>query len=325
MTPTDALAPAPSTALANELADLDELGAILAKNARASSTRRAYAGQWQRFGSWCSAHGLAPLPAAPSTVRRYVTARAAEGCKVSTLAQALAAIGEAHRVAGQSIPSPKTDPELREAWKGIRRELRTRPERKAAAERDVLREMVAALPSTLGGIRDRALLLLGFAGAFRRSELVALDVADVTFTAEGLRVHVRRSKTDQESAGAEVGIRHGSAPLVCPVAAVRAWLEASAVTEGPLLRAVDRHDNVRGALSGRDVARRVKAAAKRVGLDASTFGGHSLRAGLATTAAKAGATTGEIMRQGRWSSAQMVEAVYVRPATVFDNAAAGVL
>ncbi len=321
---TDTLATVSAAPIA-PLSELGELARAFALEARSAGTVRAYRGQWASFARWCEARGLAALPASPSTVALYLSARAAEGARVSTLGQALAAIGEAHRVAGQPIPSPKSSPELREVWKGIRRTLRVAPVRKAAAVPDVLRAMLATVPAGLIGERDRALLLLGFAGAFRRSELWALEVSDLSFDADGLTVRVRASKTDQEGAGAVVGIRRSADPSMCPVLAVRAWLDASGIESGPVLRSVSRHGRIGEAMSGRDVARRVKLAAERAGLDPSRFGAHSLRAGLATAAAKRGASTGDIMRQGRWRSAQMVEAVYVRPATVFENPAAAVL
>lgn len=321
---TEALATVSAAQLA-PLSELADLAQAFAREARSAGTVRAYRGQWAAFVRWTEARTLEALPASPSTVALYLSDRAAEGARVSTLGQALAAIGEAHRVADLPIPSPKSSAQLREVWKGIRRSLRVAPSRKVAAVPDVLRAMLATLPAGLIGERDRALLLLGFAGAFRRSELCALEVADLAFDAEGLTVRVRASKTDQEGAGALVGIRYAADPAMCPVRAVRAWLDAAAIESGPVLRSVSRHGRIGERMTGRDVARRVQLAAERAGLDASRFGAHSLRAGLATAAAKRGASTGDIMRQGRWKSAQMVEATYVRPATVYDNDAAGVL
>ncbi|MEZ4339082.1 MAG: site-specific integrase [Sandaracinaceae bacterium] len=188
-----------------------------------------------------------------------------------------------------------------------------------------LRELVTGLEDTRIGKRDRALLTLGFAGAFRRSELVALDVEDLRFAGEGIEVLIRRSKTDQEAEGAEVGIPFGSDPATCPVRSTRAWLEDAMHGADALFRSVSRHGRVGGRLSGRDVARIVKRAALRAGLDPADFAGHSLRAGLATSAAKAGKNDRAIMRQGRWRSRAMVDR-YVRDAKLLDedNAAAGI-
>ena len=145
-------------------------------------------------------------------------------------------------------------------------------------------------------MRDRALLLVGFAGAFRRSELVSLDVADVMFASDGLVVQLRRSKTDQEGEGRKVGLPFGSNPLTCPVRSLRAWLGVAAIARGPIFRAVDRHGNVADAwLTDQSVALVVKRCAKAAGLDWERYAGHSLRSGLATAAAMADVSERAIM------------------------------
>jgi integrase len=157
---------------------------------------------------------------------------------------------------------------------------------------------VDAADDGLIGCRDRALVLLGFAGAFRRSELVALEVADCVFGREGLTVLLRRSKTDQDGQGRKVGIPYGSNPETCPMRVLQRWLEQSGVTTGPVFRSLNRHGQVQPAgLSGIDVARVVKKLAERAGLDPAKFAGHSLRAGHATAAAIAGASERSIMNQ----------------------------
>jgi len=142
------------------------------------------------------------------------------------------------------------------------------------------------------------LLLIGFAGAFRRSELVSLDVDDAQFTQDGLVVTLRRSKTDQEGAGRKVGLPYGSHPITCPVRALRAWLENASITRGPIFRYVDRHGNVGPhRLTDQVVALVVKRCAMNAGLDAARYAGHSLRAGLATAAAEADVSERSIMAQ----------------------------
>lgn len=322
-TTTGLVAPSGSSAAVVEVEQLAGDARAFAAAARAERTRDAYRYQWARFEAWCDERGFAVLPARPTTIALYLTAWANEGATVATLGQALAAIGEAHRVAGH--PPPNRAPELREVWKGIRRTLGTAPRRVEPLVVERLRELVAGLEDTRIGMRDRALLTLGFAGAFRRSELVALDVEDLRFAGEGIEVLIRRSKTDQEGEGAEVGIPFGSDPATCPVRSTRAWLEDAMHGSGALFRSVSRHGRVGARLSGRDVARIVKRAALRAGLDPSDFAGHSLRAGLATSAAKAGKNDRAIMRQGRWRSRAMVDR-YVRDAKLLDedNAAAGI-
>jgi integrase len=183
--------------------------------------------------------------------------------------------------------------------------------------------MVAAAAPGLLGVRDRALLLLGFAGAFRRSELTSLDHEDLEFTPEGLVALLRRSKTDQEAQGRKVGIPYGSNPQTCPVRAVQAWFAASEISTGPIFRRVDRHGKLRaGRLSGYAVALVVKRHAEAAGLDAAKYAGHSLRAGLATSAAIGGASERAIMAQTGHRSVSMVRR-YIRDGNLFrENAAA---
>ena len=172
--------------------------------------------------------------------------------------------------------------------------------------------MIEALPEGLKGVRDRALLLVGFAGAFRRSELVSLDVDDLDFTEEGLVVTLRRSKTDQEGEGRRVGVPFGSNPTTCPVRSMKAWLEASAITDGPVFRSVNRHGQLQAQrLTSQSVALVVKRYAEVCGLDRHAFAGHSLRAGFATVAARNGANERSIMNQTGHKSLTIVRR-YIR-------------
>jgi integrase len=186
-----------------------------------------------------------------------------------------------------------------------------------------LRRISALLPSGLAGTRDRALLLLGFAGALRRSELVGLNVEDLDFREEGLVITLRRSKTDQEREGRQVGIPYGSDPTTCPFRSVRAWIRASGINAGALFRPVSRNGTLgQSRLSDRSVALLVKRFAEQIGKDASCFSGHSLRAGLVTAAALAGVSDRSIMAQTGHRSANMVRR-YVRDCSLFRDNAAG--
>jgi integrase len=215
---------------------------------------------------------------------------------VATIEQDLAAITAAHRLA--NLPSPREAAVVRAVRQGIRRELGVAPAQKSRLLVEKLKAVVRELPDSLAGVRDRALLLVGFAGAFRRSKLVGIAVEDLEWVDEGLRVRLRRSKTDQEGEGATLGIPKGSRSATCPPTALRAWLETSGIINGPVFREVTRHGAVgESALSGRSVARIVKRAAVLAGLEPGGFAGHSLRAGLATSAARAKKTERDIMRQ----------------------------
>jgi integrase len=185
--------------------------------------------------------------------------------------------------------------------------------------------MVEGLGTDPAGCRDRALFLLGFAGALRRSELVGLDMDDVTEGSDGLTVRLRRSKTDQEGAGRTVGIPFGSNPVTCPVRAWRAWLEVSGITEGHAFCPVDRHGHLGTTrLSGNAVALVLKRHAAGAGLDPKEVAGHSLRAGLATSAAGAGVPERVIAEQTGHKGTAMLRR-YIREGSLFrENAASAV-
>jgi site-specific recombinase XerD len=184
--------------------------------------------------------------------------------------------------------------------------------------------MVALAPEGLKGVRDRALLLLGFAGAFRRSELVALDVADIAETETGLLVTIRRSKTDQDGEGVTIAIPRGD--VACPARALREWLDAAGIEAGPILRPINKAGTVSGErLTDRSVANIVKAYAERAGFDANLFSGHSLRSGFLTSAAAKGASIFKMMHVSRHKSVDTLRG-YVRDAELFkDHAGAGLL
>jgi site-specific recombinase XerD len=279
----------------------------LAKAEKAASTRKAYGTDFRIFQAWCDARGVPGLPAAAETVAAYLAAHAATS-KASTLGRRVAAIRYAHKLAGLALP---TDAEgVKATMRGIRRTFGGARNKKAPAIAAKMQSMVATAPDSLAGLRDRALLLLGFAGAFRRSELVALDVADIAETETGLLVTIRRGKTDQEGIGRTIAIPRGD--VACPVKALRAWLEAAAIDGGPIFRPIDKGGTVRPSRhTDRSVANIVKAYAERAGFDASTFSGHSLRAGFLTSAAGKGASIFKMMDVSRHKSVDTLRG-YVR-------------
>jgi integrase len=295
-----------------------------AENAKAPATRRAYASDWRHFETWCATAGLSCLPAVPETVALYIAALA-ESHRTATISRRMAAISAAHKAVGQQSPASMRHGAVASVWHGIKRtQGMAHQGAKAPVLVENLRAMVRSLRPGVIGVRDRALLLVGFAGAFRRSELVGLDFEDVQFTSDGLVVLLRRSKTDQEGEGRRVGLPYGSNPETCPVRALRAWIEGSGIDAGPLFRSVDRHGKIRGRLSGYAVALIIKKYAGAVGLEPAAFSGHSLRAGLVTSAAIAGASERAIMSQTGHRSSSMVRR-YVRDANLFrENVAARV-
>jgi site-specific recombinase XerD len=211
----------------------------MARAGQASATRRAYRSDFAVFAAWCARHGAAALPALPEIVAAFLN-EAGRGIKASTIGRRAAAICHAHRMAGHAPPT--ADERVKATMAGIRRTIGTAQVKKAAATADKLLAMTAQPGPTLAALRDRALLLLGFAMAARRSELVALDEADIEETSEGLRVTIRGSKTDQERAGQVVAVPRGS--ITCPVAALRAWLDAARIMDGPLFRPINKSDKM---------------------------------------------------------------------------------
>jgi site-specific recombinase XerD len=291
---------------------------------RSKGTRRAYGSDFADYTSWCHTHGMVPLPGMAPAVAMYVTACADRGLAVSSIGRRLAAIAYYHRDAG--LETPTRHPVVLAVWEGVRRTIGVAQVGKDAIVTEQLRALVAPLGSSPLDVRDRALLLVTFAGAFRRSEVVGFDAIDARFVADGVTLHLRKSKTDQEGAGALVGIAYGSHLATCPVRALRAWTDlAGAIDDGPLFRRVRSGGRVTSErLTAQSVALIVKRHAVRAGLDPDNFGGHSLRAGFVTTAALAGMSESKIMRQTRHKSSATLQR-YIRPATVWtDNASADV-
>ncbi len=283
------------------------------QNEKAAGTRRAYGSDFRIFAGWCEVRSVSHLPAEPETVATFIAAEAEVGTKPSTIGRRLAAIRYAHRLAGQPTP---TDAELvGVTMRGIRRTVGTAKVKKAPATAGVVVDMLAHVPDTLTGKRDRALLLLGFACASRRSELVALQVADLELLSDGLRVTIRRSKTDQEGRGQTVGVPAGGKLLVAE--RVVAWIQAAGITSGPIFRPINRHGQVLpAALTATSVAAIVKAYVGRAGLDPATFAGHSLRRGFLTSAANHGATLARMKAVSRHKSVDVLMG-YVDDAEMF--------
>jgi integrase len=288
------------------------------------NTERAYRGDWNRWEAWCAARGLVPAPVQPAALYAYASSLADDGKKASTIDRAIAGIS--YHVEMRGHPRPVFDKRLGRLMKGVR---------KRAGRR--VRPMTPLLPQDLAAVfpempvrqtrpaRDRALLSVGLAGAFRRSELVAIDVEHLSWSSEGVRVYVPTSKTDKEDEGAWVGIEPGDHEETCPVVNLERWLDLEGIHEGPVFRRLTRLDNVLDARAADNTVNRVvRAVAEAVGHDPTEYGGHSLRAGYATAAAAVGKPLEVIMRHGRWRRVETVLR-YIRPVAVFaDNPTKGI-
>ena len=306
-----------------------------ARRSISRNTQRAYESDWADFMEFCQHHGRAALPADPETVALYYTALAEAGAKPSTIKRRQASIKKAHQLAGRL--SPTDDPRPKAVMAGIRRELGVRPAQKSPLMTDLVRQLLQHIPTdTEAGLRDRALLLLGFSSGRRRSELVALDVEDLREVPEGYRVLIQRSKTDQEGEGQEIGIPYGQHSETCPVTALKGYLTAAGLETGPLFRPANRNGALRKGYRDEDgfwrewrmtddnVALIIKHWISRAGLSPADFAGHSLRAGLATQSAANGAPERAIMAQTGHSDVEMVRR-YIRSGQLFDENAANYL
>jgi len=311
-------------ALAIPADPLAEQARVYLRAAKAPSTLRAYRSDWEHFRQWCGHRGEQALPSVPETVALYLVALAATH-RPATMTRRLTSIAKAHAIAGHPSPANMQHPVVAETLQGIRRTLGVAQPAKTPLLTADLIKVLAHLDPGLAGTRDRALLLVGYTGALRRSELAALTMDDLAWVQEGAVLTLRRSKTDQAGQGRKVAIPRGGHPETCPVTALRSWLEKAKITDGPLFRPVDRHGRARKAGLHRDsVGDIVKRAVERAGYEAAGFAGHSLRAGFATQAARNGASAFDIMRQTGHRSIATVSR-YVRDAQIFRDSPASKL
>lgn len=291
----------------------------------ASATTKAYASDMRIFEAWCGRYGRTAFPASPETIAAFLVEEAAAGKKVATLERRLAAIAVGHATlklvdtnAAQQ-GSPTGHPIVRQAMEGIRRESGTAQDRKRALTVADVRAICEMLPENLEGWMTKALLLIGFAGGFRRSELAAFDVRDVRIVEQGVLLFLRRSKTDQSGQGRWVAISQGVNPVTCPVRALKTWMLMGGLAEAdPLFRHARWEWVLEGRITGHQINKIVKQAVKMIGLDASDYGAHSLRAGLVTAARAAGGQNWAVMRQTGHASERML-GIYDRPEDLFEG------
>ena len=296
-----------------------------AREALAPATLRAYRADWQHFCAWCRDAGWTALPAAPETVAAYLAALATTHTS-SALVRRLAALSRAHRLAGQDWP--RAHPAIRNTLRGIQRTY-GRPQRQAAAlATEELVRLVASWDATPAGRRDRALLLLGYAGALRRSELVAVQREHITLTAEGLRLLIPRAKGDQTGKGASIGIPRGGRPDTCPVRALEVWLEVSGCRYGPVFRGIDMRGRIASGALHPDAVRRILARRAAIaGLKppaGERLSPHGLRAGFITQAYINGARDEQIMDHTRQKDLRTMRR-YVRRAKLVTDSPAKLL
>ena len=318
---TEAIAIAPTPAGQAALAAAQ----ALARKATAPATLRAYKADWTHFSQWCADHGFIPVPAAPATVGAYL-ASLADSHAPSTIRRRLSALGKMHRF--NDLPWNPAHRAIQGPLQGVLR-TRGRPVRKATAlTLPMLRQLLATCDASARSRRDRALLLFGFVGALRRSELVALNVEDVAIVAGGLRLRIMRGKTDQLGQGAEVGLPRGRHVETCPVRAFEAWQAVAKRQAGPLFRRISTAGRIGGVALHPDAIRRILA--HRVAMAGLTVDGfdrlsaHALRVGFITEAYDQGVRDEDIMRHTRHRDLRTMRG-YVQRAGLVGESPAGKL
>lgn len=301
---------------------------------RAANTVRGYATDWRAWCAWAEANGHPVMPADDTGIARWLTSMADSGYKVGTMSRKLSAVRFAHRTHG--APDATQTARVLTVWEGIRRVHSAPPEQSAALYPNELWDVIDNLPSTwsskrrsheadLAGLRDRVLLLVGWVGALRRSELSAIQITDLAEHPNGLVLSLPRSKTNQTGDRAElVVLPRARMPQHCPVTAVRQWCEAARITDGPLLRTVSSGNRAGGGtLGAQGINLSVKSAVARIGLDPTRFSAHSLRAGFVTYAHLRGSSDRAIAHQTRHRSLATL-GMYIRVSAAWDdNAATG--
>lgn len=312
--------------LARELtASLERLQRY-ADKAWAENTLRAYRFDWEHFADWCATYDRDPLPADVETVGLYLGSIAPD-FSLATIERRLSGINATHRRHNLAPPAVISEGPLMRIWRGIVREKSRRQDKAEPLMAQDLRLIVQSLPRdpetnelTIEALRDRALLLIGWAGALRRSELVALTTADVEIVAgDGLRLIVRRSKTDQEGEGLVKGIPYGDHADTCPVMALRTWLQAAEIEGGPIFRRFYRGGSIgEKAITAQYVSLILKRHVERIGLPAEVYSAHSLRSGFITQAVRAGKPERRVKDHSGHKSWQTFDG-YVKQAGTFDG------
>lgn len=304
---------------------LEKLADNFAQSSISASTRKAYETDWMHFLGFCQYHNLCELPAEPETVILYLTSMTQSNLSVSTIARRCTSITAIHRASGHDSPV-KTD-KVSRVFRGIKRELGRPPQKRKALSWSDIKKIRALCDSTIIGLRDAAIITLGWASALRRSELVSLDVDDLDISNNGIILTARRSKTDQEGTGAKVGIPRSN-DAYCPVADVETWLARRSKYkldgENPLFVKIGASGRGRwwwdpcGRLSGRMISNIVKHYVAMAGLPPKLYSAHSLRRGLATEAGAAGVPERVISRHTRHKSVEVLRG-YIEDGTIWHD------
>lgn len=297
---------------------LSEKMKIILENTKSDNTRRAYRSDFLQFTKWCEKNGLINIPSDETTLSLYIVSLNEMKYLPATIRRKLTSIAQAHKLSGHA--TPVTD-RIKEIEKGIRRLNGTAQTKAKPITAKILSRLLNFCDNTLIGFRDKCLLLIGFCGAFRRSELVGINFEDIETVDEGIIISLKTSKTDQEGFGRRVAIPFCDKTVeMCPVRSLKNFIDISGINSGPIFRAIGRRKtiNLQERLSTRSVSNIVKKYVSKAGLDSKKFSGHSLRSGFATSAATAGIEERLIMAQTGHKSISVMRG-YVQEGEMFLN------
>ena len=306
--------------LTTDLKSLHEATLNNLKSSKANNTLRAYKSDFKDFGAFCAKHGLNSLPSEPKIVSLYLT-HLSKNSKISTLRRRLVSISMVHKLKGHYLDTKH--PIIVENLMGIRRVKGSIQKGKKPLLISDLKEIINVIDKEkneeIKKLRDRSIILIGFSGGFRRNEIVSLDYEDLDFVQEGLKISLKRSKTDQFGEGYVKGLPYFDNSEYCPVVSIRKWIEISKIDSGPLFRRFIKGSKLSdNRLSDQTVALLIKNYLKIAGIDNRNYSGHSLRSGFATTAAESGAEERSIMAMTGHKSSEMVRR-YIKEANLFKN------
>ena len=291
------------------------------KSSKANNTIRAYKSDFNDFELFCAKNGFKSLPSEPKIVSLYLTYLSTKGAKMSTLKRRLVSISVIHKLKGHYLDTKH--PSIIENIMGIKRRKGSIQKGKKPILINNLKQIINVIDEQeneeIKKLRDRSIILIGFSGGFRRNELVSLDHEDLDFVQEGLKIKIKRSKTDQFGEGTIKGLPYFDNPQYCPVVSIQKWIKISKINTGPLFRRFTKGSNLsQNRLTDQTVALLIKEYLKLAGIDSKNYSGHSLRSGFATTAAESGAEERSIMAMTGHKSTEMVRR-YIKEANIFKN------
>ena len=307
--------------LINDLKALQEETLLNLQSSKANNTVRAYKSDFRDFGLFCAQNGFKSLPSEPKIVSLYLTHLSTKDIKMSTLKRRLVSIGVIHKLKGHYLDTKH--PIIVENIMGIKRRKGSIQKGKKPLLINNLKIIINVIDEynnqDLKKFRDRSIILMGFSGGFRRNEIVSLDYDDLEFVSEGLKINLKRSKTDQFGEGSIKGLPYFDKAQYCPVLSLKNWIEISNISSGPLFRRFSKGSNLsENRLTDQTVALLIKKYLKLAGIDNKNYSGHSLRSGFATTAAESGAEERSIMAMTGHKSTEMVRR-YIKEANLFKN------